>query len=107
MAEFNVWITESAKLDLVQIYDHYVVTADRNIAKKMLGFLRKAIGELEYFPMRGSCPPELQSYGSRYRQLIKSAFRIVYRVEKNTVIILLVLHQKQSLSKALAERHSY
>ena len=104
MAEYHVILSKEAKLDIERIYQHYLNNADMLVADKLLGQLEQAVISLEEQPLRGHTPKELQGMGLNCLELLTKSFRLIYRIEKNQVLILIVLHQRQSVQKALANR---
>jgi plasmid stabilization system protein ParE len=54
---------------------------------------------------RGRLVPELRSIGvHQYRELVERPWRIVYRIEPDTVIVLAVLDGRRDLESLLLDR---
>jgi toxin ParE1/3/4 len=60
---------------------------------------------LERFPARGRVVPELQRLGIQFlRELIFSPYRLLYRIERQTVHVLVVFDGRRSLDDLLLDR---
>ena len=81
-----IW-TETAKKDLIQIIQYIALDSPAS-AKKAANKIKQKTQKLGSFPSRGRWVRELQDVGIYiYRELIEKPWRIVYRVEKNTVYV--------------------
>jgi addiction module RelE/StbE family toxin len=94
MAEL-IW-TQRAITDLDSIAK-YIASDSEQAAQKFVQELIKKANTLYNFPERGRPIPEKISGG--YRQILHKTYRIIYRVDKQNVIITSVYHQKQLLFK--------
>lgn len=105
MKKYSVEVTRSAIKDLEQISDFYLSHADKILASHLISLIENAINQLKVMPERGSEASLLvRETGRWYQQYLVDPFRIIYRVEKNCVFIVMVLHQRQSIQKALKNR---
>ena len=105
MKKYAVEVTRSALSDLEQISDFYLSHGDQKLVSNLLSLIENAIEQLKTMPERGSEASTLvRETGRRYQQYLADPFRLIYRVEKNCVFIVMVLHQRQSLQKALRNR---
>jgi toxin ParE1/3/4 len=66
--------------------------------------LKKQITLLASQPLLGHLPLELNSTDKECLEVFTKSFRLIYKIEKQQVIILIILHQKQSVAKALFNR---
>jgi len=97
-------LTDNANKDLENIYQHYILRADDKIANKLLSEIDNAITLLGSQPLLGHLPLELNSTDKDCLEIFTKSFRLIYKIEKQLVIILIVLHQKQSVAKAAFNR---
>ena len=94
MAEI-IW-TAPAVEDLRQIHE-FISKDSKQYAAIVIRSVRGSAERLRKFPESGRLVPELP--GSRYRELIVSPYRIVYRYaeEQNRVLVLAVIHGSRLL----------
>lgn len=92
-------------MDLQQISDFYLQAADAQLAEKLILVIEQAMSHLTKMPERGSEVTLLtQETGRLYQQYIANPFRIIYRIHSSKVFIVMILHQRQSMQKALKNR---
>ncbi len=89
--KFSVYITQSAQNDLEHIF-FYIACDNVNNAKKFILELEEKIYSLDTFPERCPYIPENNYFGTNYRHLIHKKYRAVYKIVKNSVYILRVVH---------------
>ncbi|MGJ8694558.1 MAG: type II toxin-antitoxin system RelE/ParE family toxin [Thalassotalea sp.] len=77
---------------------------DNKLADKLLTEIEEAITLLASQPLLGHLPLELNSIDKDCLEIFTKAFRLIYKVVKRKVIILIILHQKQSVAKAAFNR---
>lgn len=65
--------------------------------------LEKQIDTLESFPERCSLIPENEILGTHYRHLLYGNYRTVFRVAKNTVYVLRIVHGARLLDTSMFE----
>jgi len=100
MAEI-VW-AEPALSDLDAIAD-YIALDNPVAAAELVTRVLEHVGQLAEHPRSGSILPELR--GWRYRQIIEPPCRVIYRQERNQVLILHVVRSERLLrSRVLAKR---
>lgn len=102
--QYQVIWTPTAERDLIDILE-YIVADSVSAAKKIAQNIQKKAETLDSFPERGRIVPELQNIGILgYRELIVKPWRLVYRVEQQTVYVLAVLDSRRDLESILLER---
>ena len=100
MAEI-IW-SEPALSDLDAIAD-YIALENPIAAAELVTRVLGHVGQLSEHPRSGSILPELR--GWRYRQIIEPPCRIIYRQDRNQVLILHVVRSERLLRpKLLAKR---
>lgn len=74
-------------------------------ALRMVERIEKRAAALRTFPERGRIVAELRSLGQdRYREIIESPWRLVYRIEGYQVLVVSVLDSRRDLSLVLHHR---
>jgi plasmid stabilization system protein ParE len=101
---FIVYWTETAFQDLESIIDHIAVDnidSALDIYKK----IKNKSNSLVTLPFRGRIVPELRFHNIvTYRELIISPWRIVYRIESNTVYVVSVFDSRRNIEDLLLSR---
>ena len=98
---FSVVWSERAVTDLLRILD-YIALDSPVSAEKLYHTLKKQCQDLCYFPLQGRLIPELKDLGiSLYRELVVEVYRVIYRVDKKTLLILTVLDSRRDLETLL------
>ncbi len=90
--------TEPALLDLECIRD-YIKRDSEYYATRFVERIIEAIEGLEQFPEMGRCVPEAES--ENIRELLFHNYRIIYRVETDTILILTVIHGARDLARRI------
>ncbi len=104
MKNYEVQWTKIAQNDLLNIIE-YIKTDSINIAKKVFLEIKEECTKLHYFPERNRVVPELNEIGiTKYREVIHKRWRIIYKIENQTVYILLVVDSRQNLEDILFQR---
>lgn len=104
MIERRVLWTLTAQSDLDAIVA-YIATDSIENALSALDRLQERADSLTTAAERGRLVPELGSIGvHQYRELIERPWRIVYRIEPDTVIVLAVLDGRRDLESLLLDR---
>ncbi len=93
---YNVNITKTAEIDLEEIWQNISQTGIPN-AKKFINALEDKIQTLEKFPQRCPIIPESDLLGLEYRHLIIGNYRIIFKLEKNTVYVMRAVHSARLL----------
>jgi plasmid stabilization system protein ParE len=95
-----VW-TEPALNDLDAIAD-YIALDKPEAARALVQRMFAHVEQLAIHPDSGSKPAELSA--SRYRQIVESPCRVLYRCEGNTLYIVYVMRGERQLTKALLSK---
>ena len=97
---FRVDITASAERDVRAIRD--VIAQDKpRAADHWARSIRRQIRSLSSLPQRHEVIPEAESLGVDYRHIISGAYRMVYRIEAERVIVLRVIHAARLLDQSI------
>ena len=104
MTEFEVWWTDTARLDLERIVE-FIAEENPANALTALARLERRCQSLAALPERGRIVPELRAVDVlSYRELVEGPWRIVYRYDVDRVHIMAVLDARRDLSGLLLER---
>ena len=104
MADFDVWLTRGAQIDLEALYGFMKDNRSADQADVLLDRLLAAIETLEISPLRGSVPKELDALGIReFRQILVEPYRLIYRVGGMTVFVMVIADGRRDM-QALLER---
>lgn len=95
-----IW-TDPARDDLAEIYE-YSVLDNPEAAERIVNRILRHVNQLEKHPKSGSIPPELPRL--EYRQSVEPPCRIFYKVEKDTIFIVHVMHFERLLRPSLEDR---
>jgi len=107
MSKFDVLWTRTAEQDLESIIE-YMARDSVDSALKTLQALRSKASKLATLPDRGRVVPEMKACGiSTYRELVVSPWRIIYRMESKTVMVLAVIDARRNLEDILLDRFLY
>ena len=107
MNKYSVLWTKTAEQDLGNILD-YIAQDSPDRALEILHMIRTSASALTSMPERGRIVPELKVHGiSTYRELVISPWRMIYRTEGKSVIILTVIDGRRNLEDILLERLLY
>lgn len=99
----RVRITRDAARDLEDIHDYIAVHDAPVKADRLLDLLTECVASLVLTPERGSHPRELLELGIRdFRQVVVKPYRIVYEVEGDLVVILLIADGRRDMRSLLA-----
>ena len=90
-AKYSVEITAIAERDVEEIWS-YIAADSQEIATAFILRLEEQIVTLEQFPERCPLIPENELLGTSYRHLLYGAYRTIFRIAGNTVLILRVIH---------------
>ena len=95
---------EAAVRDLEEIVTFLALDSEP-VARGLLGRIEKRAATLESSPTRGRLVPELAHFQMRtWRELLIKPYRLVYRLEGDTVIVLAVFDGRRDLEDLLLER---
>jgi addiction module RelE/StbE family toxin len=91
--KYSVNVAANAKKDLREIVSYIARNNSRN-ALKILERLEARIKTLDHFPNRSGYVPELLKKNIKeYWQITESPWRIIYRVDEDTVTVLLIIDE--------------
>jgi len=101
----KVRLTEAANQDLLGIV-HYIQKRDnKEQAHEILDKLEKAFNSLQQLPNRGVRVRELLEFGiNSYREIFCDCYRIIYKINSDTVRIYLVVDKRRDLVPLLTQR---
>lgn len=94
-----IW-TKSATDSLTEILD-YIAESNPLTALKFIEAINEKVLVLKDFPLSGRIVPEFDD--PKLRELIHGNYRIIYRNEKNEIIIVVVRHSKRKLWSELKD----
>jgi plasmid stabilization system protein ParE len=93
-----------ARDDLDEIIE-YISAVNLQYAVKALDKIEKSVKTLGMFPERGRIVPELETYGYvLYREIIVDYWRILYKIEQDTVYIMLVIDGRRNLEDIILKK---
>ena len=101
----KVRLTEAANQDLLSIV-HYIKKNDcKEQAHEILNKLEKTFKSLQQLPNRGVRVRELVELGvNSFREIFCDCYRIIYKVNEDTVRIYLVVDKRRDLLTLLTQR---
>jgi toxin ParE1/3/4 len=101
-AKFRVRITRAAERDIEETWS-FIAHDSRSAADKFVRRLEEQIETLEMFPERCPLIPENEILVTRYRHLLHGNYRTVFRIERNTVYVIRVIHGARLLDGSMFE----
>lgn len=93
---YRVFLSRHAQNDLEEIYTYIAADSPVNAAAFVL-VLEKQILSLATMPERSPLIPENNFFGTRLRHLVHKKYRVIFRIQKETVFVLRVIHGAQLL----------
>ena len=102
-AKFEVNLTREAQQDIEQIWS-FISEDSPDDARRFIQQLEKQVSTLERFPERCPLISENELMGTRYRHLICSNYRTVFRISKRTVYALRVVHAARLLDPSALDK---
>jgi len=101
---YKVQWTSNAKEDLLNIVA-YIKEDSPTIAREIYQKIKKQANSSNFFPLRGRVVPELQKEGiTMYRELMSSPWRIIYKVDSDTVYIMAIFDSRQNVEDLLLQK---
>ncbi len=101
---YKVQWTSNAKEDLLNIVDYIKQDSVEN-ARKVYAQIREKAHSSNFFPLRGRVVPELQKEGiTIYRKLITQPWRVMYKIENDTVYIMAIFDSRQNVEELLLQK---
>lgn len=102
---YGIRLTLHAKQDLRSIHDYIAEFDSFERAGYVVDKVLEAIDRLETFPERGEHPPELSGRGIMdFRQTRFKAYRIVYEIDGDQVIVHLIADGRRNMQALLRRR---
>ena len=102
--QYKVHIPNSVKKDIDEIIEYYIDERP-DYARKVFDSFLARIDTLKFYPQKGRTVPELFDYNiNDYRELIESYWRIIYRIEEDTVIIYTIIDARRNVHDLLIEK---
>ena len=101
---YKVRWTSNAKEDLLNIVAH-IKEDSPTIAKEVYRKIKDKADSSHFFPLRGRVVPELQKEGiTIYRELVASPWRIMYKVDGDTVYIMAIFDSRRNMEELLLQK---
>ena len=101
---YKIQWTSNAKEDLLNIVD-YIKKDSLSAARKVYEQIKEKAKSSNFFPLRGRVVPELQKEGiTIYRELIAQPWRVMYKVENDTVYIMAIFDSRQNVEELLLQK---
>ncbi|HEX2955579.1 MAG TPA: type II toxin-antitoxin system RelE/ParE family toxin [Chitinispirillaceae bacterium] len=101
---FSIVFAKSAALDLMSIYN-YIAEESSSKAVKIIQKLESKINKLIILPEQGRVVPELEKFNVLiYREIIENPWRIIYKDELNTILIIVILDGRRNIEDLLMQR---
>lgn len=96
--------SEVAVRDLEELVSYIAVDSPAS-AEGILERIERRAATLEISPARGRIVPELARFGMRtWHELVVKPYRLVYRIEGDTVTVLALFDGRRDLEDVLLER---
>lgn len=104
LKRYPVYWSESAQFDLESIIDYIAAESIAN-ARRVFAQIKEGCIKLERFPEIGKIPMELRDVNiDSYREIIVSVWKIIYRVNPESVSILAVIDSRRNRDDILLTR---
>ncbi len=101
---YKVKWTSSAKEDLLNIVD-YIKKDSLSAARKVYRQIKEKAQSCNFFPLKGRVVPELLKEGiTIYRELIVQPWRIMYKIENDTIYIMAIFDSRQNVEELLLQK---
>ena len=102
---YEVFLTEKAQRDLIEIYDYIADNDSPEAADYVYESIEEVIQSLRELPHRGVCPKEFLERGvTDFRELFFKPYRIICEVEGSAVYVYLVADGRRNMSALLQRR---
>lgn len=88
---YSVFLSRHAQRDVAEIYDYISGDSPESAAAFVLAIEEK-VASLAAMPDRAPLIPENALLGTSYRHLVHGKYRIIFRVQGDTVLILRIVH---------------
>ena len=104
--QYEVIWTNTAENDLLKILE-YIAQSSPGNALNILKKIKKQVSDLYFSPERCRIVPELYEHGiTQYREMIISHWRIMYRIQDSSVLVLTVFDSRQNIEDILLKRYA-
>jgi len=101
---YKIKWTSNAKEDLLNVVD-YIKKDSLSAARKVYEQIKEKAQSSNFFPLRGRIVPELLKEGiTIYRELIVQPWRIIYKIENETVYIMAIFDSRQNVEELLLQK---
>jgi toxin ParE1/3/4 len=98
-------LTRVAENDLEALHRYLAEFDSPASADRLLDRLMSLVQSLEQSPERGSHPKQLLALGIKaYRQVLFKPWRMLYRIDRGSVYVALIVDGRRDLQSVLAER---
>ncbi|MGZ8453275.1 MAG: type II toxin-antitoxin system RelE/ParE family toxin [Candidatus Binatia bacterium] len=101
-AKFRVRIARTAERDIEEIWG-FIAADSPAEADRFIRRIETHIGTLERFPERCPLIAENELLGTRYRHLLLSHYRMIYRLTGKTVFVMRMIHGARLLDARMFE----
>jgi|OpeIllAssembly_1097287.scaffolds.fasta_scaffold851533_1 plasmid stabilization system protein ParE len=95
----KIFWTDSARLQLEDIFKYYHENAGLKIAQKLKNQIYNRTNQLETFPESGPREPLLSARRFDYRYLIEGNYKIIYWIDNQNIKIAAVFDCRQNPAK--------
>jgi plasmid stabilization system protein ParE len=89
--KYNIYITQSAEEDIEQIWQ-YIAGDSQERAAEFVVKIEEKMQTLRRFPRRCPIISESEYLGIEYRYILIGDYRIIFRIEKQAVFLMRVVH---------------
>ena len=104
MKKCDVIWTDTAKKDLNEIIE-YIAQDSIEIAIQKYEKIKEAAEPLVLFPNQGRVIPELLKHNiTKFKELIISPWRLMYKIENNVVYVMAVIDGRRNIEDILLQR---
>jgi len=104
MKKCDVIWTDTAKKDVNEIIE-YIAQDSIEIAIQKYKKIKEAAEQLVLFPNQGRVIPELLKHNiTKFKELIISPWRLMYKIENNVVYIMAVIDGRRNIEDILLQR---
>ncbi len=101
---YKIKWTSNAKEDLLNIVD-YIKKDSVSAARKVYADIKEKAQSSNFFPLRGRVVPELLKEGiTIYRELIVQHWRIMYKIENDTIYIMAIFDSRRNIEELLLQK---
>jgi len=104
MQKYSVIWSKSAEFDLELVIE-YIKHDSIVMAKEIFIDIKKECDQLNFMPDRKRVVPELQQIGIlKYREILFKRWRIVFKIEDDKVLVLLVVDGSRNFEDVMFQR---